>query len=208
MAFSITIAMFDQSGPLFHQLGPALLGRARRGIARAEVQMFRHHFFERDRVPNRNNWPKTHFYGAVARSVHSTVEGEDVVVSVNQVGIRQRVRGGTIRPRNVKWLTIANEAEAYGYRARDFTDLRFVPFGPNLAALMEAKGGAYRIISVSTSRRSKRVKNSEEGRVMFWLKKEVYQEGDDTVLPSDQDVINAALGAIRNSIASIRAQNP
>ncbi len=50
--------------------------------------------------------------------------------------------GGTIRPKNVSWLTIPNVQTfpwMAGKRAREFNALRFVPLGPTAAALVDPK---------------------------------------------------------------------
>lgn len=77
-----------------------------------------------------------------------------------------------------KWLAIPAIASAYNRRPREFSDLKFIPFGGkhagNLAALV------------------KRTQSERKFMVVYWLKKEVRIPQDRTLLPSDQDYTEIA----------------
>jgi hypothetical protein len=51
---------------------------------------------------------------------------DSVIVSIDELGFRQRFEGGTINAPGEGWLTIPARSEAHGHRAREFNDLRFV----------------------------------------------------------------------------------
>jgi hypothetical protein len=158
----------------------------RKVMGRGVANTLRKHFSKLDRQrPNRLGGTRTHFYGQVRRSVQQPVllGGDGVKVSIPHVGIAQRYFGGKIEPVNVDWLTIPARSEAYGKRAREFNDLDFVLFRPDLAALVQ--------------RDQTDVGSGEEsgGGVFFWLKKEVEQQPDPTVLPTDAELQTAAVTA-------------
>jgi hypothetical protein len=94
-------------------------------VGRAGVNVFKRHFNALDRSePNALGGARTHFYRRVANSAHFDEVGDGVVVSVNEIGVRQRIVGGTIRPKaGKKFLTIPVAPEAHGKRAGQFTDL-------------------------------------------------------------------------------------
>lgn len=133
---------------------------------------------------------RTGFYASAAEGVQTPeLEEDGVSVSINSEGLAQRYFGGTITAgKNSKWLTIPAIAEAYGKRAGSFNNLRFVYFRPDLAALVERpstlvkrdRKGIFRPIA------------STIGAVFFWLKREVTQAPDPTVLPTDEELIGPA----------------
>jgi len=103
-------------------------------MARAVVGLFveRYRQFDRTR-PNALGGTRTHFWGAVAKSVHAaniTPQGFDV--DVTHVGVRLRWLGGTVTPgkgiscktgRPTRMLTIPVDAEAHGRRACEYDNL-------------------------------------------------------------------------------------
>jgi hypothetical protein len=122
-------------------------------------------------------------------------------ISINQIGIRQRYFGGTIRPRVAKFLTIPACPEAYGMRAREFNDL-------DMRLVMNPKTGHPQwalVRRASTGLRFHRRKQKDgsikmtvsageavEGKVYFWLARKVTQQPDSTVLPKSALIIEAA----------------
>jgi hypothetical protein len=172
-------------------------------LGRAGVNLLRDHFFALDRArPNQLGGRRTHFYAQAARGTHFQSQPDAVVLSVNQVGIRQRLLGGIIRPGPGKtFLTIPARAEAHGRRAREFNDLEFVVIPGVGPALVEARRTEVRI-----GRRrkdgSRRVTALGErgGGVMYWLKRFVVQEPDPTVLPSQLDLAAAMLSALNRHV--------
>lgn len=140
----------------------------------------------------------TNFWKRASTVTNFQLEGDGVAVNVNQVGVRQRFHGGTIKPTKGKYLTIPARAEAYGKSAREFNNLRFVRFASGAAALVETDA-----TKVKIGRRRKDgshgVKNmgSTGGGIMYWLKTSVSQKADPNVLPSDELLAGAALRGAR-----------
>ena len=189
MAFSVTIR--NDMAKKFAQLEQISPAGVNPVIGRAGVNLLRDHFrnLESSR-PNRLGGPRTHFYNQAARSTHFVTLPDSVALSVNQVGIRQRFQGGEIRPRNSKYLTIPAIAEAYGKRAREFNNLRFVML-KNGPALVEAEA-----TQISIGKKGVKNKGSVGGRVLYWLRRKVTQKADPSVLPSPEAIRATALGAV------------
>lgn len=122
---------------------------------------------------------QTGLYLKAADATHAPVqEGDDVAISINQEAIAQRYFGGDIEAKPGSLLTLPARAEAYGHRAREFDNLKLIVFRSlDLAALVD--------------------KNDEEheGLVYYWLVSHVHQEPDPTVLPTDEEMTEAATQA-------------
>lgn len=190
-------------------LQPAVINQV---VADSAVELFRAHFFQLNAErPNRLGGKRTGFYRDAARGTSGKAAADGALVSVNQVGIRQRWLGGTITAgangSGKKWITIAARTEAYGKRAGSFNDLRFVLFRKNnnpLAALVRNE---------STTLKRKRNRKTgavsfvagEErgGEVMYWLKRSVTQRPDPSVVPPP-DVIYGRLFADTGSFLDRR----
>jgi len=117
-----------------------------------------------------------------------------VMIGVNQIGIRQRLLGGDIKPVNAGALTIPAVPEAYGKRAREFNNLRFAfalnpATGKMMPALVEAEASQVKIgkIKKDGSRTITHTSNTTAKIAIFWLLGKVSQKPDPTVLPSDEE---------------------
>lgn len=172
----------------------------RRVMGRALATRMRRHFSERDKEANKMGGTRTHFWGQVRRSVQQPqlVGGDGVQVGINHVAFSQKYFGGDIKPVSVDWLTIPARTEAYGHRAREFTDLHFVHFGRQLAALVQNESTS--LEAPNQNRKKDRgigpiARETTGGGVFFWLVKEVHQEPDPEALPPEQELADAALQA-------------
>ncbi len=159
---------------------------------------------------NKHGWPTTNFWAKAARATSWSEHPEGVLISINKIGVRQRVFGGTIRPVNARALTIPISPVSYGHLASEF---------PGLFLIRTAKG-AYLVqrgeeLSQKTGRPVKR-SSKEDGRqiggnngrriranlnFMFKLVSSVDQEPNPNAIPS-----NAELGA--EALAIIKEQRP
>jgi len=120
----------------------------------------------------------TGVYEEAARNTEDpVVEDDGVTVTIRQVAIAQRFYGGLIAPISRMFLTIPARAEAYGHRASEFDNLRFILFPSGAGALIDRDAPRGTPISES---------------VYFWLVKHANQEPDETVLPADEDIIQQA----------------
>lgn len=158
-------------------------------IGRGVANLFQGHFISLDaRRANSLGGKRTHFYGDAAEATSSSGTDAEAIVTVAQQGIRQRLLGGTIRPgAGKKYLTIPARAEAYGKRAREFKDLRFVKLKNGRGMLVAGE------LTGATGKISKKGElqfraGSEEGVVMYWLVPSVAQKADRGVLPSDEAI--------------------
>lgn len=178
------------------QLNPA--------IGAAEVVLFQKHFLS---LPtNRQGFPSTGFWADAARATNYAVLAEDVLISVNKLGARQRYEGGEIKPTGgKKYLTIPAVAEAYGRRAGEFNNLELafhrVAGRAEAFALVEAQATE---VSFGRKRKdgSRKVTpgNSVGSRVMFWLVKSVRQAANPDVIPSSEQIIETAMVTIDSAI--------
>lgn len=198
---AVQIDVSDKAGPVVRAIERAVQPRRLRPIVgRAATNAFRSHLFAlNNQRANALGGTRTNFYASAARGTHFEVVEDGVIVSVNQVGIRQRVLGGTIKPRAAKYLTIPARAEAYGKRAGEFNDLVIVTNRAGkpiaLARRWQSQVGFRRDKGtgavVGTTRRGER--GSE---ILFWLVTSVTQQPDPSVVPQALDLFAAITTAI------------
>ena len=152
---------------------------------------------------NKQGWPTTNFWAGAARSTNWSSLVDGVVVSCNQIGVRQRYHGGEIKPVNAKFLTIPISPVSYGHVAADFPGL----------FLMTTKTGAYLVQSgQSVSEKTgsfggaKKLGGNSKRRkfaslnFLFILKASVTQEADPSVLPTDERITQVALEALQEAV--------
>ena len=178
------------------QLGP--------GCAR----LMQRHF--RAQGANKRGWPSTEFWSRAADATNWIEGGGEgggfVDIDCNQIGIRQQIYGGDIRPVNAKALTIPAAPEAYGKTAGEFSNLEFgFLFDPQTGTmrpcLKETQSTAIKIgrAKKDGSRTVKGVSSSLGNKAMFWLCGVVTQKPHPDVVPSDEDfgaAMDTAMGAI------------
>lgn len=168
---------------------------------KVEVQ---NNFRELDSKGNKNGWPSQHFYASAARATNNRVVGNAAVVSVNQLGILQRLLGGDITPgKNVsratgqltKYLATPARAEAYGKRPGEFSNLEVLwgAHGPYALAERQYTGVTFGRVRNDGSRKVN--KGEEHGMVLYWLTDFVRQKPDSSVLPTAEEMSEAALQA-------------
>src|SRR6266849_6503257 len=106
MAFSIDI--HDRATPPVSGILTALQERgAAAPMARAVVELVQDHFYRlNESRANKLGGQRANFYSQAAKATNFQETPDGFIVSVNHVGIRQRLEGGPIAPRNVKYLTI------------------------------------------------------------------------------------------------------
>jgi len=157
-------------------------------VGRSAVNTFREHFFGLNSSrPNKLGGRRTGFYAQAARATSFEATATGATISVNKEGIRQRLKGGEIKPGpGRQWISIPAIASAHGKLAREFNDLRFV--------LLRAAGNALAALKRVTGHSRERIDSAGNvtgggeilGPVVYWLKKSVTQRADATVLPYDE----------------------
>jgi len=169
------------------------VGNVNPAIGAGVTKLFQDHYLA---LPsNKSSWPSTNFWARAARATHWTLLADGVVISTSQQGVLQRYYGGEIKPVNAKHLAIPARAEAYGKLPREFNDLSvaFKSEGgkPTPFALVQNQQTPTTIV-----RKGKKtsVEHGEAigGAVFFWLVKSVNQQGDPNIIPSDQEIGDAA----------------
>jgi len=181
-----------QAGTLTHAMGDAL------------VELTRDHLFALNAERHRYG---RNYYAQAARSTTATTTPEEVRLGVTQLGIRQRYYGGYIRPKNKQWIAVPARQEAVAARPEEFNDLHFVLFRADLAALVQNHqtllDGRYKRKGSITPNAGGTRGDELGGGVFWWLKKEVYQQPDETVLPPTALIVSTALDAATRRAARI-----
>jgi hypothetical protein len=93
--------------------------------ARATSNYLKKFYREKDsKEPNKLGGRRTHFWNRqIGGNVQMPVtEGGKVIVGIDSAILPHKVKGGTIKAKRVKYLTIPMIAEAYAKPARSFDD--------------------------------------------------------------------------------------
>ena len=228
MALSVKYNLVDAASPMLADIAALGPGKAAKVIAPAMRDLFRNRFFQLNTErPNRLGGKRQNFWNQVARGsaadpeprgTEASTDDQGVIVSINHVGIRQRIEGGVIKPTGGrKFLSIPAITEAYGTVPADWG------FKPKSGGTQDSRtgrlhfvptrnGGALVMNSLSEVTFGKRVKKdgsrtvikggSLGGQVVFWLVKSVTQKPDPTILPTQAQVTAAASYALSEWIGT------
>lgn len=144
------------------------------------------------------------YYAQAAKGTTYAATPQGAVISISQVGIRQRRFGGEIKPKKTGgFLTIPAHPSAQGMRAREFGDL-------DRQLVMNENGhlqwALVRRVSQAISLRRRKGKDGSistrvvpgelrGGEVMYWLVRRVVQNEDPSVLPTTDLMIRTGLQA-------------
>lgn len=175
----------DTATPAIRQIAVKASGRsAHVAMAASVAELIRRHLIQKDQVPNKLGGQRTHFYAAAAGQTFWTASANEAEVTVAKDGIRQRLLGGEIKPVKAKALTIPVNPLAYGRRAAEFGDeLRLVIFGgtspnPNRIGMLVLGADA-------------------QAPIYYILALKVTQGPDPSVLPTDDEMLTEAVGALK-----------
>jgi len=172
-------------------------------IGASVALLFQKHFLA---LPsNKQGFTSSGFWSQAARSTNFFSDAAAAVINVNQVGVRQRLEGGEIKPGPGKtYLTIPACSEAYAKgRSGEFATLKFGfalnQFGHMQAALVEAEATQ---VKFGPRRKdgSQKVTHGADlgGKVFYWLAHSVKQKGNPNVIPSEQEITETALSTIHS----------
>jgi len=150
----------------------------------------------------------TGYWGAAAHSTYYDVDLDGIFVGNTQIGLEFRYLGGTITPRNKRYLTIPASPESVGKRAGEFDNLKFARvMNPNYGRVMNAL-----VIGLSPSNpRVKRVKSFKglayqpgmsTPQVMYWLFRSATQAARPEVMPTMRQIGDTAANAMEDFLAS------
>jgi hypothetical protein len=164
---------------------------------RGELEL-RAHFLKRNQEPNKKGWPSQNFWSRIRKSTAlAAVDDSGATIAIADPAINQKIFGGTIKPKEGKYLALPALAAAYGRSPLTFS---------NLEVLVRWKDGQRRAVAlverqatqVSFGRKKKdgtrTVKRGAEvgGQVFYWLVLSVTQKKDPEALPKTE-VFEAAL---------------
>lgn len=196
---------------LLQKLPVTLRRRTLDAGARAGANVVMENFAEREQQPNKNNWPKTHFYSQASKATnYKVLSDSDAEINISgPAGIGQRYRGGVINKKEHR-LTIPAAPEFYGHRAGEFHNLVIKVLGRKNGKLVMAlvtatatniefskhkrKDGTRKITPTSTTL---------GGKVAYWLVNSVKQDPDPGVLPDIQELRAKVLQAGREEAARV-----
>ena len=154
---------------------------------------------------------RTGLYTKAADHTHDPeVEGEDVAVAIEDENgaLAQRYFGGDIAAPEGHLLTIPARTEAYGKRAREFSNLRLIMFPSGAGALVEReatvlRGGKRGARALAGSLAGSRKGDKIGGLLFYWLVQSVHQDPDPSILPTDQELLEPALRNVSSYISRI-----
>jgi hypothetical protein len=199
---SVAMTFSENATPVMRGLKQAANSKAaKQAVGMGLTRVVGDHLRAKDLEPNKQGWPKTHFYATAAQSITAPeVDGNTVSISITQTGFRQRYLGGDIDPiGGRKFLTIPGNAVGYGKRALEFDGLKF--------AFAQDENGELHPALVSTEAFQERgtVRNRRgmgpkppfgPDTVVYWLYRHVHQDGDPSVLPTPEEIAAAAQQAL------------
>lgn len=160
------------------------------------VKQLKGHFRDRDQYRNRLGGQPTHYWRGVADTVHNTPvvldDGRTVKVTISHPSFAQKVKGGTIKAKRKKALTIPVTADAYGRAASTLEHEKGIKLfliggrgqGPGLGVLAarDASGNV---------------------TVHYLLKRSVNQRPDPRALPDQATFTLALLAAAEEYVEAI-----
>jgi len=170
---SLTVKIDDRAVTgLLRRIERAPVG-ARKIVAHAGARCVQDHFAAKN----------SEFYADAARATTGRVQGDDIVVSIDHVGIPLRYFGGTVTPKNGKYLAIPDSDNP---QAKNASPRRI--------------GGLH--FRRNRGKDSGRLTDST-GRVFYWLVKKTVHKPDPSVLPSDSDFVDAILPEIDHYLENL-----
>ena len=191
---------------IFSKGTPALRIDLMQDLGSTCVELSKRHVLENG--TNKQGWPTTGFYKAVAQGGidYEIVDDTSFVVMIDHPtkpgAMRQRYHGGDINAKD-KLLTIPARAEFYGHSPTEFTNLRFVQFASGAMAFVIGKGGVGRVnFQTGTEHRVHGAGARQQAMVAYWLRDSVHQEPDASVVPDAQDYTNAVMLRLGHHVAN------
>ena len=199
----IAINITDKVTPMLRGAAGQLKGTAlENAMGQGASELIQRHLVALNAArPNALGGKRTNFYSRAAKATNYQVKPGEVTVVIAHQGIRQRYQGGFIRPTGGrKYLTIPAIPEAYGKRASELNNLRFGftegRSGNLVPALVEASATKVKFgrARQDGSRRTT-ITGNVGGRAFFYLVRQVFQQADPSVLPTNDQIAGAAVKA-------------
>ena len=161
--------------------------------ARVEGEL-REWFRLRDGEGNARGWPSQHFWDRIRKQTAlGKVDEAGAEVVISDPAFNQKLHGGTIKPREGKYLALPAVAEAYGHSPREFGLHPIFGRGGVVRGLAENYATAVKFGRTRKDGTRKVTPGATTGgRVMYWLVESVTQEADERALPPEAE-LRAAL---------------
>lgn len=152
--------------------------------------------------PNKRGWPTTRFYERAARSVTSLATADAVVLRADHQGLRQRWKGGPIRPVQKDALAIPISPVSYGRTPAEFPGLFLLRTrkGAYLVQSGETLTATGRLTGVKSAGGASARRQRASLNFLFKLSPGVNQKGNPAVVPTDDEFAEVALGAVERSL--------
>jgi hypothetical protein len=167
MSVEIQINIKDDAGPYLKKLvASADPHKLATRIAPVLARHWRDHLLGLPR--NKHSYPSTGFWEDAARRVRGLAVGPSALLQCDKLGLRQRLKGGTIKAINVKNLAIPIAAESYGTQPADWGDtLTLVILGDGRKFLcLYTKGATEKAFKSSVGKfQSQFSKRKSEGKI-------------------------------------------
>lgn len=200
MSYTVEVIK-DTARPALQRLLAKLTPQRRAAaVGPAVARLLQRHFLGNGR--NKRGWPTTNFWARAARATSwSGRDNGDALVSVNQIGVRQRWKGGAIAPVHAKALAIPISPVSYGHLPSEFPGL-FLLRTKKGAYLVQYGDGAGRETKAAAAKRVRGLKGNHSRRIkaalnfLFKLSGGVEQQPDDSVMPAMDAILQAAKDAL------------
>ncbi len=191
----------DTASPMVRALAAGLTVAQSGPVAgRAVANRVREHLFAYNEAhPNQLGGKRTNFYTQAARSTQMQPTANGALVSINHLGFRLQLQGGTVRPVKGRYLTIPAVPEAHAKAAREFGDLdfAFVPDGgKQRAALVQARQTKIKVTKTKKGPKVKPVESTLGTKVIYWLVRKAQIPAHADLLPTEAELGEAATTAL------------
>lgn len=210
----ITLNEVDGASAILAQIAESVTRRKPLNAAlgkRAELEL-RAYFLGRNSEGNAMGWPSQQFWARIHTATAFVSADDDAAhVVIADPAINQKIFGGTITPKEGKYLALPAIAEAYGRSPASLN---------NLMVLIRWRDGARRAVALvetqSThisfgrpkkdgTRTVKKIGESQGGRVWYWLVKSVTQKADPRALPPDKAFVAALVSESKDFLDRLAA---
>jgi hypothetical protein len=154
---------------------------------------------------NKRGWPTTKFWERASRATKATINSDrkSLTIRVDQVGVRQRWKGGTIKPVSARMLAIPMSPVSYGHLPSEFPGAFLLKTKKGAFIAQQGQqltaSGKFTRVTRAGGNASRRLRASLN--ILFVLKSSVTQAPNPNVVPSDDQFQEVAMAAIQRSLA-------
>lgn len=210
MSLAIKTSVVDHATPaIAAKLAQCEPSRLRAIIAPALTRHVQTHLLSNGK--NKRGWPSTGFWAGAARAtswqaVDSGGKNVSVVISVNQIGVRQRYYGGRIAPVKARALAIPISPVSYGHVPSDFPGLILVKTRKGAYLCQRDAGAIGKETRTSYKSRRRGLGGNAASRqraslnFLFKLQKSVIQSGDKSIIPAPEQLMEVAMTRIEEAV--------